>query len=82
MAGKKIAKNLKFEEALTELEKNVRQLESGELPLEEALDVFKHGVELSQVCLAKLNVAQQEVQKVIALNDDKFKYEPFGEVEE
>ena len=50
--------------------------------MEEALEVFKEGVELSQICHAKLNTAQQEVQKVIATNDENYKYVPFGEVEE
>ncbi|MBR5582462.1 MAG: exodeoxyribonuclease VII small subunit, partial [Phascolarctobacterium sp.] len=44
--AKKIAKNIKFEEALTELEEQVRLLESGELSLEQSLDVFKYGIEL------------------------------------
>ena len=34
MTMKKIAKNIKFEEALAELEQQVQLLESGELPLE------------------------------------------------
>ena len=41
MAAKKIAKNIKFEDALSELEQQVKLLESGELPLEEALDIFR-----------------------------------------
>ena len=54
MAVKKIAKNIKFEEALAELEEQVRLLESGELSLEESLDVYKYGVELSKVCSGKI----------------------------
>ena len=54
MAAKKIAKNIKFEDALSELEQQVKLLESGELPLEEALDIFRYGVELSKVCTSKL----------------------------
>ena len=38
MAAKKIAKNIKFEDALNELEAQVQLLESGELPLDKALD--------------------------------------------
>lgn len=81
MAVKKKIKDLKFEEALSKLESNVQLLESGELPLEEALEVFKEGVELSQACLVKLNTAQQEVQKVVANNEDEYNFIPFGEVE-
>ena len=54
MAAKKIAKNIKFEDALSELEAQVQLLESGELPLDKALDVFKYGVELSRVCSSRL----------------------------
>lgn len=59
----KIAKNIKFEEALAELEQQVQLLESGELPLEEALAAFQQGVALSKVCMTKLNTVQQEVEK-------------------
>ena len=38
MATKKIAKNIKFEDALSELEAQVQLLESGELPLDKALE--------------------------------------------
>lgn len=48
MTMKKIAKNIKFEEALAELEQQVQLLESGELPLEEALAAFQQGVALSK----------------------------------
>ena len=53
MAVKKIPKNIKFEDALVELEEQVKLLESGELSLEDSLDVFKYGVELSRGCTTK-----------------------------
>ena len=43
-------KEMKFEEAMGALEQIVRQLESGNVPLDEALDKFKEGMELSQFC--------------------------------
>ena len=82
MPAKKKIKDLKFEEALSKLETNVQLLEKEEKTLEEAIEVIKEGVKLSQICHAKLNTAQQEVQKVIATNDENYKYVPFGEVEE
>ena len=82
MPVKKKIKDLNFEDALSKLEANVQLLERGDLSLEEALEVFKEGVELSQVCHAKLNTAQQEVQKVITDSNENYKYVPFGEVEE
>lgn len=83
MAVKKIAKNIKFEDALAELEEQVRQLESGDLPLEQSLEVFKYGVELSKVCLGKLDDAKQEVEKIVAADGGVgYKLEKFHDLEE
>lgn len=81
MAVKKINKNIKFEEALILLEKNVQDLESGTLSLDESLEVFKNGVELSKICFDKLNIVKQEVQKILPKNDGEFELTPFGEDE-
>ncbi len=84
MAVKKIPKSIKFEEALSELETQVRLLESGELSLEESLDVFKYGVELSKVCSSKLETVKQEVEKIIRDDkaDDGYRLEEFRNMEE
>lgn len=84
MAVKKIPKSIKFEEALSELEIQVRLLESGELSLEESLDVFKYGVELSKVCSSKLETVKQEVEKIIRDDkaDDGYRLEEFRNMEE
>lgn len=79
--AKKIAKNIKFEEALTELEEQVRLLESGELSLEQSLDVFKYGIELSKICMGKLDTVKQEVEKIVASNDEEYKLETFHDLE-
>ena len=83
MAVKKIAKNIKFEEALAELEEQLRLLESGELSLEESLDVYKYGVELSKVCAGKLEAVKQEVEKIVITdsNEAGFELEPFQDME-
>ncbi|MDY4921234.1 MAG: exodeoxyribonuclease VII small subunit [Phascolarctobacterium sp.] len=83
MAAKKIAKNIKFEDALAELEEQVRLLESGELSLEDSLDVYKYGVELSKICTAKLDLVKQEVEKIVIndANDAGFELEPFQDLE-
>ena len=79
--AKKIAKNIKFEEALTELEEQVRLLESGELSLEQSLDVFKYGIELSKICMGKLDTVKQEVEKIVAISDEEYKLETFHDLE-
>ena len=84
MAGKKTAKNIKFEEALAELESAVEKLESGDLPLEEAIEEFKRGTELSRICLEKLNKAKAVVQKLVVspVNDEDYHTEDFNEPDE
>lgn len=83
MAARKIAKNIKFEDALSELEEQVKLLESGELSLEQSLDVFKHGIELSKVCMNKLDTVKQGVEKIVVAegSSDQYKLEVFHDLE-
>ncbi|WKT59875.1 exodeoxyribonuclease VII small subunit [Microbulbifer thermotolerans] len=60
MAAKKKAAT--FEDALEELEKLVERLETGDLPLEEALTDFERGVKLTRECQQKLATAEQKVK--------------------
>lgn len=51
----------RFESALAKLEERVRRLETGDLPLEEALDLYEQGVELARTCHEQLEEAEQRV---------------------
>jgi len=51
-----------FEKSLTELEGLVSRLESGELSLDQSLECFKRGVELTRHCQSVLDEAQQMVE--------------------
>ena len=53
---------LSFEQALAELEKIVKKMESGELSLEQALATHKRGLELARFCQQRLEAAQQQVK--------------------
>jgi exodeoxyribonuclease VII small subunit len=55
---------LSFEQALDELETLVRQMEAGELPLDESIAAYKRGAELSKYCQSKLAAAEQEIKKL------------------
>jgi exodeoxyribonuclease VII small subunit len=55
-------KELSFEEALNRLEEVVRQLEQGDLTLEEALNCFQDGVSLARACSQKLQAAENQVE--------------------
>ena len=59
-----------FEKALDELEKLVEQLESGELNLDESLQKFKRGVELTRHCQSVLDKAQQSVEQLLQPDDE------------
>ncbi|MDY0924868.1 exodeoxyribonuclease VII small subunit [Enterobacter sp. CFBP8995] len=58
-----------FESALKQLEQIVSRLESGELPLEDALNEFERGVQLARTGQQTLQQAEQRVQ--ILLSDEK-----------
>ena len=50
-----------FEQALTELEGRVRKLDSGELPLEDSLQMFEEGISLVRECQELLDAAERRV---------------------
>jgi exodeoxyribonuclease VII small subunit len=54
-----------FEASLAELEALVARMESGELPLEEALRSFERGVALTRECQSALQAAQLRVQQLV-----------------
>lgn len=53
-----------FEAQYQELEKIVERLESGKLPIEESLKLFKRGVELITVLRNRLTVVENEVKEI------------------
>ena len=55
-----------FEEALAKLESVVRELESGKLPLEKALELFEKGIALSGICNEQLKDAERRITLLIA----------------
>jgi exodeoxyribonuclease VII small subunit len=59
-----------FEKALEELESLVEQLESGELSLDQSLQRFKRGVELTRHCQGVLDKAQQTVEQLLQPDDE------------
>jgi exodeoxyribonuclease VII small subunit len=61
-------KNQTFEASLSNLEKIVRRLEEGDLPLEESLKLFEDGVRLSRECQERLNQAERRIE--ILLKDE------------
>ncbi len=72
MAEPKIPKDIaekSFEDALEELEDIVRELESGQVKLEEAVKHYERGALLKRHCEAKLADARMKVEKITGLGD-------------
>ena len=55
-----------FEDALRALEEVVRRLESGEVPLDESIDLYERGEALRKHCQARLDSAQARIEKIVA----------------
>lgn len=68
-----------FEDSLGQLETLVKQLEQGDLPLEEALKAFEKGVTLTRQCQQSLSAAEQRVEQVLAGPDGSLRAEPFSD---
>ena len=63
-------KDTDFEQSLAELENVVQKLESGELPLDEALKTFERGIALTRQCQSALKAAQQKVEILLKKNGE------------
>ena len=50
-----------FEEVLGRLEEVVRELEDGRVPLEQALELYAEGINLSRECYSRLEAAGQRI---------------------
>jgi exodeoxyribonuclease VII small subunit len=74
----KTPESLSFEEALAELEKIVRQLESGGADLKTSIDAYERGMALKKLCEGKLREAQLRIEKITVTADGKAEAEPFN----
>lgn len=63
-------KNFSFEEKLDELEKIVNKLETGQVPLDDAIEEFKKAMDLVKECDEKLNNAQEAIAKIVTDNKE------------
>ena len=65
MADRKPVEDLTYKEASTELELIIRNLESGDMELEESLESYTRGVELLRSLRARLEDAEQKVSVLL-----------------
>jgi len=72
-------KEISFEEAMKALEEIVEKLETGDVPLEKAIDYYQEGMKLSKLCNDKLVNVQEKMAKIM---NEQGELEPFDVQEE
>jgi exodeoxyribonuclease VII small subunit len=55
-----------FEEAMKNLEVIVEKLEEGDVPLEEAISIYKQGMNLSRLCHTKLKSVEEQLTQILS----------------
>ncbi|WP_019154457.1 exodeoxyribonuclease VII small subunit [Robertmurraya massiliosenegalensis] len=60
-----------FEEAMKNLEDIVEKLEEGDVPLEEAISIYRKGMELSKLCHDKLKDVEEQLTQIITEDGKK-----------
>ena len=65
MATKKEEQELTYEENLEKLESIVKKLESGEVPLDNAIAEFTEAMKLAKLCDEKLKTAEEAITKLV-----------------
>lgn len=68
MDRKQSIDSLSFEEALQRLEKIIKLMEQGEVPLEQAVTLYEEGHKLQLHCQKKLKTARLKIEKIVEEN--------------
>ena len=63
-------KELSFEESLENLEAIVKKLETGEVPLDDAITEFNKAMQLAKSCDEKLKHAEEAITKLVKENGE------------
>lgn len=59
------AVSVSFEQAMERLESIVAKLESGDVPLETAIELFQEGMALSKLCGQKLEQVERRIEMLV-----------------
>ncbi len=69
--------DIKFEDALNSLEKIVKQLEEGEVSLDNSLKMFEEGIHLSRICAKKLEETEKKIEILVKTKEGDIIKKPF-----
>ncbi len=71
-----------FEKAMGQLEEIVRELESGDLTLENAMKKFEEGMKLSRYCSQLLDETEKKITMLMSDEDGNITAKPFEDLTE
>ena len=71
-----------FEEALAELEAIVDRMEKGEMTLDESIEFYHKGMELSKFCSTRLDEVEKKITLLIDGEKGEIREEPFSLLKE
>ena len=71
-----------FEHSLRRLEQIVAQLEGGEVPLDQSMQLYEEGISLSKICAEKLTKAELTLKRLAKDMEGSFKLLDGGTEEE
>lgn len=63
-----MGKEIKLEDELKELETIIRELETGDVNLDDAISKYTQAMKLAKSCSDKLTKAQEQVNKILTEN--------------
>ena len=73
---------ISFEDAMQQLENIVRELESGKIKLDDAVEIYEKAISLKKFCEDKLKAAQLKIEKINVAADGSVKVEPLDKIED
>jgi exodeoxyribonuclease VII small subunit len=71
-----------FEKAMGQLEEIVRELESGDLTLENAMKKFEEGMKLSKYCSRMLDETEKKITLLMSDEEGNILEKPFDDASE
>lgn len=69
---------MSYEQAYSQLEKIVSQLESGDVSLDDSVKLFVQGTELAKLCTDRLNAIEHQISQLIVAADGTVQESSFG----
>jgi exodeoxyribonuclease VII small subunit len=81
LKNKNKIEDIPFEEYLKKLEKIVQKLEESELTLDESVKAYEEGMNISKMCLEKLNETKKKIEQLVIDDENKYSTKPFSEKE-